>query len=624
MRALKSLLVDDHGLDLAGWILQFARGISDDGRTIVGYGINPLGQTEAWLARLPAPNSAPVVTCPTPSASFECECGSTPDSSPGAHTTLTATVTDTDGDLLTVIWEVDGVEVQRTGNVASGTSVSLEHVYPLGSSVVTVTVEDCSVSDTCSTTVTVVDTIAPVVVCQPGLTVSTDPGECVATGVVLPPPTVSENCQVVSLTNDAPAAFPLGDTVVTWTATDIGGNTATCQQVVTVEDNEPPTLVCPPDVVVGHDLDSGFATNVALGQATEVSDNCGVVSLTNTAPASFPLGETEVSWIATDPSGSSASCVQTVTVVDDEAPVLQCPPGLTIPHDANACVATNIALGAAAASDNCGVSLTNNAPAEFVLGETIVTWTATDAAGNSASCDQTVTVTNQAPAAGAGSDIGADCTSPAGAVVTLDGGASSDPEGDTLEFLWSAEGIGFDDDASAAPTATFPIGSTRVTLTVTDVCGEVASANVMVVVYDAVAPVIQMTDASHDMLWPPNHELVPVTLRIIVSDDCAAPQDLAVACTATSDEPDDSSGDGAFTGDVNRQDGHAAPVPVTMAYNASTGYWEGTVLLRAERKGDGDGRKYSFRCAVSDTANTTTATLCIVVPHSKGGSGKKK
>lgn len=50
---LKELLENQYGLDLSGWQPQFARGISADGRTIVGWGLNPDGNTEAWIATLP-------------------------------------------------------------------------------------------------------------------------------------------------------------------------------------------------------------------------------------------------------------------------------------------------------------------------------------------------------------------------------------------------------------------------------------------------------------------------------------------------------------------------------------------------------------------------------------------
>jgi probable HAF family extracellular repeat protein len=52
MRSLKNVLENDHGLDLTGWTLKRAAGISDDGLIIVGYGVNPSSDYEAWMADL--------------------------------------------------------------------------------------------------------------------------------------------------------------------------------------------------------------------------------------------------------------------------------------------------------------------------------------------------------------------------------------------------------------------------------------------------------------------------------------------------------------------------------------------------------------------------------------------
>ena len=72
MRNLKDVLVSDYGLDLTDWTLTSARGISADGLKVVGFGINPDGYWEAWIATVPEHTSIPVAvdikpgSCPNP------------------------------------------------------------------------------------------------------------------------------------------------------------------------------------------------------------------------------------------------------------------------------------------------------------------------------------------------------------------------------------------------------------------------------------------------------------------------------------------------------------------------------------------------------------------------------
>jgi hypothetical protein len=54
LRDLQALL-ESYGLPLSGWSLTEAKAISRDGLTIAGTGLNPLGQTEGWVATLPTP-----------------------------------------------------------------------------------------------------------------------------------------------------------------------------------------------------------------------------------------------------------------------------------------------------------------------------------------------------------------------------------------------------------------------------------------------------------------------------------------------------------------------------------------------------------------------------------------
>ena len=240
----------------------------------------------------------------------------------------------------------------------------------LGGNTVTLTVTDNnSNSSSATATVTVVDNIDPTITAPAAVTVNVDAGTCATalTNVTLGTPTTADNCSVASTSNNAPASFPLGNTTVTWTVTDGSGNTATAAQVVTVVDNIDPTITAPAAVTVNVDAGTCATAlaNVALGTPT-TADNCSVASTTNNAPASFPLGNTTVTWTVTDGSGNTATATQVVTVVDNIDPTITAPAAVTVNVDAGTCATAlaNVALGTPTTADNCSVaSTTNNAPA---------------------------------------------------------------------------------------------------------------------------------------------------------------------------------------------------------------------------------------------------------------------
>jgi len=91
-----------------------------------------------------------------------------------------------------------------------------------------------------------------------------------------------------------------------------------------------------------------------------------------------------------------------VTVVDQTAPTITAPPAVTIATEATSCGAfvSDGVLGIATASDNCSVTTTRSGvPAGnfFAVGTTIITYSATDGAGNTTSATQNVTVIDDAP-----------------------------------------------------------------------------------------------------------------------------------------------------------------------------------------------------------------------------------
>jgi hypothetical protein len=213
------------------------------------------------------------------------------------------------------------------------------------------------------------------------------------TPVAIGQATATDICDAdVEITNNAPApaVFPLGDTTVTWTATDDSGNATTATQTVTVVDTTAPELTVPADVTAEQTDLAG--TPVDLGQAT-ATDICDAdVTVTNDAPAVFPLGETVVTWTATDDSGNKAASAQKVIIKDTTPPTLKAPADVTAEQTSKD--GTPVALGDPTVSDICDadVAIANNAPAVFPLGTTMVTWTATDDAGNATTAQQKVTI----------------------------------------------------------------------------------------------------------------------------------------------------------------------------------------------------------------------------------------
>lgn len=156
-------------------------------------------------------------------------------------------------------------------------------------------------------------------------------------------------------------------------------------------DTTPPTITCPPDVTIGTDAGLCSASNVSLGTPT-ANDDVGIASVVNDAPTVFPKGTTSVTWTATDTSGNAAACVQRVTVEDREAPSISCPADIALGCSFDLLVPVTFT---ASAQDNCTAqpTVTCNPPSGSGLpvGETTVTCTATDEAGNTSTCSFKVT-----------------------------------------------------------------------------------------------------------------------------------------------------------------------------------------------------------------------------------------
>ena len=224
----------------------------------------------------------------------------------------------------------------------------------------------------------------------------------------------------------------------------------------------------------------------------------------------------------------------------------------------------------------------------------------------------------QVVVADAGDDLALECGSSAGTPTTLDGtgstvdGASAvlDPD---VDFLWTAPGIDFDDDASPTPSAAFPVGTTVVTLTVTHtdpvtLAQVSAQDTVNISVADTTPPTLSLIP-DPAVLWPPNHKLREIELVVLANDLCDPDPDFTLT-SVDSNEPDNGTGDGDTSDDIQ---------------GADTGTDDREFLLRAERAGPGSGRIYTVMANVTDAGgNSTNGVTQIVVPHDQGNGKSNK
>jgi hypothetical protein len=149
-------------------------------------------------------------------------------------------------------------------------------------------------------------------------TVPTDPGVCVASAASIDAGSSDPFGQAVSLEQSPDAPYALGATLVELTVTDTDGLFGTCTATVNVEDQEDPNITAPDDVLA--ECTSPAGTPVDLGTAV-ADDNCDAnPDIGNDAPALFPLGDTVVTWTATDDSLNSSLDSQTVTIEDTTPP----------------------------------------------------------------------------------------------------------------------------------------------------------------------------------------------------------------------------------------------------------------------------------------------------------------
>jgi gliding motility-associated-like protein len=359
----------------------------------------------------------------------------------------------------------------------------------------------------------IIDSTAPVISGCP-TNITQPAGAACNAAVSWTVPTAIDDCTLSTFTSthNPGAIFPIGNTNVSYTATDVYGNASTCNFTVTVTDNTPPVIAsCPANINL---FAAANCKAIASWTAPTASDNCSVSSFTSThtSGSEFNLGSTTVNYTATDAAGNTSTCSFVVTVTDNTPPVIaNCPANINLFAAANCkAVAT---WTTPTASDNCTVSSftsTHASGTEFNLGSTTVTYTAIDAAGNSSTCSFTVTVTdNTAPViANCPANINLFAAANCKAVATWTTPTASD--NCTVSSFTSTHASGTE----------FNLGSTTVTYTAIDAAGNSSTCSFTVTVTDNTAPVIANCPANINLFAAANCKAIATWTAPTASDNC--------------------------------------------------------------------------------------------------------
>jgi uncharacterized protein YjiK len=195
---------------------------------------------------------------------------------------------------------------------------------------------------------------------------------------------------------------------------------------------------------------------------------------------------------------------------------------------------------------------------------------------------------NRPPVADAGPDqTSVEATGPGGALVTLNGSGSADPDGNALAYTWTEGGAPV--ATGVGPVVALALGTHTLTLTVDD--GKAtASDAVLITVHDSTPPTIRSVEPSQTELWPPNNKTTPISVAVKATD-VVAPSPVCAIAVVSSNEP-------------------------------GNGQWEVTgpftLNLTASRNGNGNGRVYTIAVQCSDAAgNSSSQSTTVIVPHDK-------
>ena len=412
------------------------------------------------------------------------------------------------------------------------------------------------------------------------------------------------NPTAASCSPSSGSLFALGTTTVQCTATDASGTTTGTFEV-SVVDTTAPELFIPRDMIVS----ATTAEGAVVSYQTEANDVVsGPVSVSCTPPSGsvFAVGSTAVTCVSSDLHGNQTAGGFTVIVIAPDDP----PPPVTIevpdPITAEATEPGGAVVTYTARSSNGGddengrplgqVSCNPASGSLFALGTTTVNCTA-----GTATASFVITVEDTtAPELSLPADIVTNATTPGGAVVTFLGTA--------FDLVSGSVGV----TCNPASGSTFPAGTTTVLCSASDGSGNDAAGEFTVTVNQGNEPLVVTLAATPDTLWPPNHQMVPVTISVSVT---GATTWTAQIVSVSSNQADDghTSPDWEITGPLT--------VNLRSEKNDGAGDRVYTVVVEVADE-DGDHATASVNVEVTNASDAAFALPTDGKPS--GSSGKRK
>ncbi len=346
--------------------------------------------------------------------------------------------------------------------------------------------------NSCFTHVGIIDTVAPTITCPPTQTVSSNSG-CNHTlndftGLAI----MADDCSTLFTLSQIPA---IGSTVaadthlITLIGQDQSGNAANCVFTAIILENTPPLVVCPSNLIVpANALCEGALENYI--SLITVTDNCtssNLIPLTQNPILGFSFSDSTVVTISgTDLNGNVGSCLFTVFAIDQVGPTVLCLADSVVPMLAPCQITIPNLVGTHSASDNCtssGMLTFSQSPlAGTVVGNpTNVVITYQDANGNSGTCITFVKPNDL---------VLPTITCPP--TQTFDAGIMCSTILPNFVPLTSASDNCSNFAISQSPQAGLPIGTgqNNITMTVTDVAGNLATCAFTFLVTEFVSPTL--------------------------------------------------------------------------------------------------------------------------------------